>query len=257
MLLVAATALAAGLVVVFPRLWWVAGPQRLVAGGGTIDETLLGNLYNLIDQLAVSGRFYYFFGDQPALGSAALAAAVLLCTIVAAWTRWRAMWPWLTLAAVTVALWIPAGNVPGVRRTIALSVIAALVLAVTLDVVMRVASPSVRGLAVGVTAAAVLVPLARTHATWQHDYYSGEQTLVADFPIASGPMPRTFTAFDQQLRTGRLTVDDMVRDHDGIRTLAVVWMLADRAIGDTRGLPTPKEIIEATVPAELPPVASK
>lgn len=245
LLVVAAAAVVAAGVVLFPRLWWVVGPQRLVAGGGTVDGRVVDNLINLGEQLAVSGRSYYFFSDAPALGSAVLAAATALCVFIAG-TR-RAVGPWLAVAAVTVVLWLPAGNVPGVRRAVALAVVAAVVLGVALDVLARKQlHPALTGL-LAVGAAAVVVPLAVGAAAWQQEYLRGEQVLVADFPIPPGPMPPTFAAWDAQLRGGQLTVQEMINRHDGLRTVAVIWMLADRTGAGTAGLPTPPEIVTATL----------
>jgi hypothetical protein len=243
MALVAVAAAAAAIVVLFSRLWWTGGPQRIVAGGGTIDGSPIEHALNLVRQLAVSGESYYFFGRQPAFGSAVLAVVVVAAGL-AAWQR-CGVGPWYAVAGLTVLMWLPTGNLPGVRRAIALSVMAALVLAVAADVAWRRWPRQ--------ATAAVLVPLGVTAAGWQQDYRGGQQTLVADFPIAPGPMPPTFAAWDADLRSGQLTVEDMVADHDGLRTLAVVWMLADRQGRGTDGLPTPREIVAATIdPALLP-----
>jgi hypothetical protein len=153
-------------IVVFPRLWWVAGPRRLVAGGGTVDGRVFGNAGNLVEQLALSGKSYYFFGDQPAFGSAALACAIAVAAVVCAVTRWRAAWPWLLVAAATVVLWLPAGNVPGVRRAIALSLVAALVLAVTVDEGLRRLPSPARWAGFGLVAALLCVPLAISTVSW-------------------------------------------------------------------------------------------
>ncbi len=247
--LVAMAYVVAAGVVLLPLLWWVSGPRRLVAGGGTVDGPPLANLANLVNQLALTGRSYYFFSDAPALGSKALAGVVGLAVIVAAGARVRAMWPWLAVGVVTVALWIPAGNLPGVRRAVALTIVAALALSVALDILVRVASHTavVRTLAAA-AAGAVVVSLAVTMVGWQQSYVTGVRTLTADFPIPDGPMPTTFENWYGQLRNGSITEQEMVRDHDGLRTLAVVWMLADRQGRETSGLPTPAEIVAATVP---------
>lgn len=244
---------AAALVVLFPRFWWLAGPQRLVAGGGTVEGGPWENVLNLGEQLAVSGRSYYFFGDQPALGSTVLAAVALVCVAVAGACRWRAFAPWLAVAAVSVVLWIPAGNVPGLRRAIALSVVAAIAIAVTSDVAASAFRPIAGRTLIVVASVATLASLLVTHVQWASSYINGAQTLTADFPIAPGPMPPTFADFDRRLRSGELTVEQMVADHDGLRTLAVVWMLADRSGAGTTGLPTPREIVVATLPRDQVP----
>lgn len=235
-------------IVLFPRLWWTAGPQRLVAGGGTVDSDLVANTGNLVRQVALSGRSYYFFGDKPALGSTLLACVIVLAAVVAAVCRWRVVWPWLLVAAVTVVLWLPAGNVPGVRRVVALSVVGAVVLTIAVDVVLRRSPRCTRPAGLVVAATLVLAPLAAGVVSWQESFSSGRAHLVADFPIAPGPMPETFARWDHDLRSGTMTAQDMVREHDGLRTLAAVWMLADRQGRGTVGLPAPRQIVEVTVP---------
>ena len=232
-------------VVCFPLLWWTVGPKRIISGGGVWDGDALANLGNLGHQLAVDGESYYFPGTDPALGSTALAVAALLAAVLA--TRRRAVWPWLAVAAGTVVLWLPAGNAPGVRRAIALSVVAALVLAVAVDMAWR--ATGVRT-AVPVAAAAVLVllPLLGSTVTWQESFASGERRLVADFRVLPGPMPATFARWDLQLRTGVLTPRVMIDHFDGLRTMAVVWMLADRTGKGTNHLPRPEEIVAVTTP---------
>jgi len=251
--LVAAALATGALVVVFPWLWWVAGPQRLVAGGGTVDGSPVDNALNLVEQLAVSGESYYFFGDQAALGSSVIAAAVATGVVVAAWMRWWAVWPWLAVAAVTAVLWLPAGNVPGVRRAVALSVVSALVLAVLADVLYRALRTPVVAGALVAGAAAVLLVLSTILVGWQAGHRSSEDTLTADFPIAPGPMPITFDRYYDELVSGQTTAEQMMTERDGLRTLAVVWMLADRQHKDTSRLPDPDRIIELSIPAELRP----
>jgi hypothetical protein len=242
---VAALLVGAG-VVLFPLWWWTAGPHRLVAGGGTIAGTPSHNLANLGRQLAVSGRSYYFFSTLPALGSTAFAAVSAVAVGVAVVTRWRAVRPWVAVAAVTVAVWIPSGNAPGVRRAVALSIVAALTVAVAVDVLGDFL-PRGRGPALAGVAAAVCLPLAVSLLQWQDAYRTGASRLTPDFPLAV-PMPAALAAYDADLRSGRLTVDDAVRDDDGTRVLAAVWLLADRSGRGTAGLPTPKQIVRASLP---------
>jgi hypothetical protein len=237
-------------IVLAPLLWWTAGPDRIVAGGGAVDGGLLANLLNLGHELGVDGASYYYFDSAPALGSMALAVAAAVAAVVAA--RRRAVWPWLAVALITVLMWLPAGNLPGVRRAIAIPVVAALVLAVAVDAGWRAAPRAVTAGALVAAAVAIVAPLAATTVSWQHSYATGEQQLTPDFPMLPGPMPATFARWDQQLRSGQLTVDDMVAHHDGLRTLAVVWMLADRSGRGTAGLPDPRLIVADTVPPRAP-----
>jgi hypothetical protein len=249
--LLAATATVVGAaIVVFPLWWWTAGPDRIIAGGGTIDGAPLANLGNLLHQLAVSGESYYFFSDLPALGSGALAAACGVALVAAGVVRPRAAGPWLLVAALTVAMWIPTGNMPGVRRAVALSVVAGLALAVCVDGAARLLADRrgvLAGPVVAVAGVLVCVPLAVSLLHWQSAFREGTHTLVPDFPLTA-PMPPALAAYDADLRAGRLSVEQAVNDRDGVRILAAVWLLADRTGRGTAGLPTPEQIVHATVP---------
>lgn len=232
-------------VAILPYLWWTNVPPRLLLGGGSISGDLQGHLATLVRQLAVTGRSYYYFGDAAGWGSPALAVGVAVCALVAAWRRFSALWPWLLVALATVVLWLPTDNMPGLRRAIPLSIIAALVLAVALDVFWRAVPTEAAALALGVLGAMVVLPLAGVTVAWQEAYRSGAQRLTADFPIARGPMPPTLWGYYDGLESGRITVAQMMRDHDGARTLAVVWMLANRNGRDTSRLPGPAAIARA------------
>jgi hypothetical protein len=160
--------------------------------------------------------------------------------------RWRALWPWLAVAALTVVVWIPSGNVPGVRRAIALSIVAALALAVAADVGIR-HLPRGRTAALAAVAAALCLPPALSLMQWQNAFRTGVSRLTPDFPLAV-PMPAALQAYDEDLRSGRLGVDEAVRDRDGARILAAIWMVADRTGRGTDGLPTPQQIVRASLP---------
>jgi hypothetical protein len=239
-------------VVLLPYLWWTNVAPRLLTGGGTMSGDLLEHLTTLVHQLAVNGHSYYYFGDAPGWGSPALAFGVAVCVLTAAWRRFPALWPWLLAALATVVLWLPAGNMPGLRRAIPLSIVAALVLAVALDILWRAIPTEAAALALGAIGAMVVLPLIGATITWQEAYRSGEHQLTADFPIAQGPMLPTLWGYYDGLESGRLTIDQMMRDHDGARTLAVVWMLADRNGRDTSKLPDPAEIAKAATTTGRP-----
>ena len=232
--------------VILPFFWWTSGPRRILIGGGTIGGDLSEHLTTLVHQLAVSGRSYYYFSDAPAYGSPALAVVIAGCLLVAACARPVALWPWLLAAFATVVLWLPAENMPGLRRAIPLSIVAALVVAVALHVIWPARTTSATAMALGAVSGLTVLPLLVGTVAWQQAYTTGTQRLEAGFPIAEGPMPPTFSDYEDKMRVGTLTIDQMMREHDGGRTLAVVWMLADRNGRDTASLPDPAEIARIT-----------
>lgn len=161
-------------IVVLPFVWWTSGPRRILIGGGTIDGHLAEHLTMLVHQLPVTGRSYYYFSDSPAWGSRFVAVAVVGCLLVAVWIRGAALWPWVLAALATVVLWLPAGNMPGLRRAIPLSIVAALVVAVALDAAWR-ARPNPGGAtAIGAIGRAIVVPLIGATMTWQQAYARGQ-----------------------------------------------------------------------------------
>ncbi len=229
-------------VVILPFFWWTSGPRRILVGGGTIDGDPLEHLTMLVHQLAVSGRSYYYFSDAPGWGSLALTVVIVVCLLIAVWARRVALWPWLLVAFATVVVWLPAGNMPGLRRAIPLSIVAALVVAVALDVLWHARPTSAMSFALGAIGGLIVLPLVNGMVAWQQAYATGTQRLEAGFPIAGGPMPPTFSGYEDRMRSGDLTIEQMMREHDGARTLAVVWMLADRNGRSTANLPDPAEI---------------
>jgi hypothetical protein len=232
-------------IVILPFFWWTLGPRRILVGGGTIGGSPSEHLTMLVHQLAVSGRSYYYFNDAPAWGSQLLALVIIVCVLVAGVARRAALWPWLLAAFATVVVWLPAGNMPGLRRAIPLSIVAALVVAVALHVSWRARPTSASSVVLGAIGVLIIVPLAAGMIAWQQAFATGTQRLEADFPIAEGPMPPTFLDYYDRIRSGDLTMEQMMREHDGSRTLAVVWMLADRNGWDTSSLPDPAQIARA------------
>jgi hypothetical protein len=185
-----------------------------------------------------------------------IAAAGLL----AARARPGALWPWLAVAAATVALWLPTGNMPGLRRAIPLSIVAVLVLAVALDVVRRALPRELSGTVPAAIALVVALPLLGLLLGWQQAHLSGREQVRPDFAIAPGPMPTTLRRYYDQFESGTSAADDMLRTEDGIRILTAVWMLADRNGEDTSRLPSPARIVAAQLelqrPATLDPRSS-
>jgi hypothetical protein len=243
----AATALG---VVLFPRLWWTVG-ERIVAGGGTLQlEIMPGNLAELGRMLTRDGTSYYYFAALPALGSLWLALAAGAALVAALVTRPR-IWPWVVVVVVTVVVYVPSGNVPGVRRTVALAVVAALALAVAVDLLASALAggkrPALARAAVVGAAAAILVPLGVGLADWQDGFARGvpARALAIDFPFplrSGASMPETLDYLTEQLRSERMDAEEVAATWEGERTLAIVRLLAERRGESTTGLPTAEEI---------------
>jgi len=163
------------------------------------------------------------------------------------------IWPWVVVIVMTLVVYAPSGNVPGVRRTVALAVVAALVLGVAVDLL---AGALARGrrlvltrVAVAAAAAAILVPLGVGLAGWQNDFARGARTLSIDFPFPLRPgasMPETLDYLTDELRSGRMDAEEIAATWEGERTLAIIRLLAERRGESTAGLPTAEEITALT-----------
>lgn len=239
----ASTAAGAG-IVLFPLLWWGGGGQ-IVVGGGTASSPRPGAaITGLLSELAVRGNSYYYFTHAPALGSLAL-AVVLGVALVAALVRRPRIWPWALVVLLTVLLCVFSGGVLGVRRAVAIPVVGALALGVATDLVARAVDGIARWLLAGVVALAVLVPLGVQYADDVSGWSTGRYALPVDwqFPIPPGrTMPEEFAAITAELNSGRTTYEQVAGEREGERTLATVWLLADRRGRSLAGLATPADI---------------
>ena len=220
----ASLAMGAG-VVLFPLLWWTAGPEAIVVGGGRDDGTG-GNFALLWRLLAQSGESYYYFSTLPTFGTIVAPAVVAVAMVAALWVR-RDIWPWLLVAAATLVLWLPGGNLPGSRRIIALAIVGAIAVAIVITVIR---------LPIVISAAVVLGPLVLGLVT-------GHRTIPpVDWPAPEGPTTtQALDRLDADLRTRNVTAAEVAARTGDSRPMALVWLLAERR-GDTVGLPTPEEI---------------
>ncbi len=240
-----ATAVGAA-VVCFPLVWWEGG-GRIVIGGGSVDSADPGEaLDELVQELTERGDSYYFFTASPALGSLVLAVALAVCLVLA--TVWRPrLWPWTVTLALTVVLYAFSGGVLGVRRTIAIPIVAGLALAVAVDHLVRRRPAVVRGLAVAAVAAAALVPVGLHHLEEREAWLTERYQLPRDFAfgLAEGrTMVEEVAALTDRLNSGRATYEQVAEEREGERALAMVWFLAERNGRDLTGLATPAEIEE-------------
>lgn len=226
-------------VVLFPLLWWTAGPQRVVVGGGRVDGS--GGDWALLWRLLTeSGASYYYFADVPALGSLGLTVVVLVAAAAAAYLR-PTVWPWLLVAAGTLALWVPAGNLPGTRRIIPLIVVAALVIGVAVDIAARRIPDGWRrsGCQLLATAGAV-GPLLISLLGW----VGQRPELLIDWPAPTGPtMVEAFDALDADMRAGRVTPTQLAASTGDSRPAALTRLLADRRGADPGQLPSAADIV--------------
>ncbi len=235
----------AGVVVVLlPLLWWDDG-GRIVVGGGDVESADVPDaLGDLFGELAVRGDSYYYFTSSPALGSAVLAAVVLVALVLGTALR-RRLWPWTLVVLATVVLYAAAGGLLGVRRTIALPILGALALGVLADLVVRHLRGRWQPAAVLVVAAlAVAVPLAVQYAGWRTAWEAGRIEIPQDFdfPIPPGrTMTEVVEDLTARLRSGEAP-EQVTQGFEAKRALAMVWMLADRRGEDLTGLLTPREI---------------
>lgn len=235
-LLPAAAGFLGGAAVVFwPLLWWHNGGQ-LVTGGGVAGADLTAiptRLLQVARYATSSGSSYYYFSPMPTLGGRGVAALLLAGAVVAVVVRPATRW-WAAVALVAVGLYAVSSGVPGARRLVAVAVVAGLLAAVGLDVVAGTARlrVSLRVVAVTIVALAlVAVPVVRT-VPWRADLASGRQSLPIDWPFrvdAGGTQSSTLARLDAGIRSGRMSAAEVGQDYGGTRTLAMLFMLDERA----------------------------
>jgi hypothetical protein len=240
-----ATVAGAG-VVLFPLVWWRDG-GRILVGGGSAEDAMPGPaLVSLLDELAVRGDSYYFFTDAPALGSPWLGVA-LTVALIAATVRRPAAWPWTVTLALTLVLYVFSGGILGARRLVAVPVVAAIGLAVALDLASRRLGRVPRPLIAAAVVSAVLGPLGVQYLDGRADWETGRYALPDDFPfpVAEGrTMPEEVAVLTAQLNSGAVTYRQLDREREAERSLAMVWLLASRGGGDLTGLARPEDIEE-------------
>jgi hypothetical protein len=233
-------------IVCFPLVWWEGG-GTIVVGGGSVDSARPGHaLTTLLSELTLRGHSYYYFTGAPALGSLWLAVALALCLVLA--TAWRpALWPWTATLVLTVVLYAVSGGVLGVRRTVAVPVVAGLALAVAVDQLVRHRSTAVRAVSVVVAAGLALVPVSVQYLHDVDAWASGRYELPHDFlfPLEDGrTMPEEVAYLTARLNSGETTYQEVAEEREGERALSMVWLLAARNGGDLTGLATPTQIAD-------------
>jgi hypothetical protein len=232
-----AGALAGLALVLAPLAWWQNG-GIVVTGGGRSGADLSqvgGHLDELARYTLSSGSSYYYFSDLPALGGPWVAGALALLALVALVARGALLWPWALAGVLTVGLYVVSSGVPGVRRVVLAVVVLGLVAAVGVDVVARWVAA--RGLRVAaalplVVLVAVAVPLASSTAGWRAELTAGTRPLPIDWPFPvdpGGDQATTLARLGEDLRSGRLTPRAVGDGWGGTRTLAMIFVLDERA----------------------------
>jgi hypothetical protein len=235
---------AGGAVVLAPLWWWTAGPERIVVGGGRVDATA-GDLGLLDHLLGRDGASYYYFADLPAFGTPVTYGLAVAATVLLVGLRPRS-WPWLAAAVATVALWQVGGNMPGTRRVVALTVVGAIALAAGAEQFSWIGATRAQRAALMSTATAVLLaPVVLAVAGWA----TARPALPVDWPAPPGPtMAAGVAALGEDLRAGRVTLEQVAASTGDSRGAALVVLLAERR-GDTAGLPTAAEVAAVPWPA--------
>ncbi|GAA4803119.1 hypothetical protein GCM10023200_45430 [Actinomycetospora chlora] len=258
--------LALGLAVLFvPLLWWrnggivVTGGGRAGADPGAVGE----HLRQLADYAFVSGSSYYYVAELPLFGSA-LAAAVLLAGAVAGVAlRPRPTWPWAAVGLASLALYAVSSGVPGARRVVVAVAVVALLAGVAVDALVRaVAAAPRRGVLVAgrvvlaVAVASLVAVPAGAVAGWRGEIAAGAVALPRDWPFPvdpGGTQTTTLQRLDADLRTGRLDVRAVGDGWGGTRTLAMLYVLAERT-GRVPPL-TPRQLLDYyRVSEDCPPL---
>jgi hypothetical protein len=236
-LAVGIAALGGAAAVLWPLAWWRNGGQLVTGGGGAgADLTAIpSNLAQAARYAVSSGSSYYYFSPIPTLGGRGVAALLLVGAVVAVVARPAARW-WAAVAVVAIGIYAVSTGIPGARRLIAVAVVAALLAAVGLDVLAPTAPVrhGARTVGVAVTVAArvlVAVPVVRT-VPWHADLATGRQVLPVDWPFRvdpGGTQTSTLARLDAEVRTGRLSAAQVGQSYGGTRTMALLFMLDERA----------------------------
>ncbi|GLZ46579.1 hypothetical protein Acsp06_27640 [Actinomycetospora sp. NBRC 106375] len=230
-----AAGVAGGLAIVLAPLAWWSNGGIVVTGGGRAgaDPAQAGaHLAEMLGYAVRSGASYYYFSDLPALGGPVIAVVLLAGAAVATWSRPALVWPWAAALGASLVLYAVSSGVPGTRRLVLAVVVLALLAGVGLDVVLAGRLPALVAAVVTVVAAvAVVAPLVGPTTTWRAQVASGERPLPIDWPFPldpGGDQTSTLARLAEDLRAGRLTVDQVGDGWGGTRTLAMLYMLDER-----------------------------
>jgi hypothetical protein len=232
-----AGALAGLFLVLAPLAWWRNGGIVVTGGGrsGADFSQVGGHLGELAGYTLDSGSSYYFFSDLPALGGPWVAGALALAALVALVARGALLWPWATAGVLTIGLYVVSSGVPGVRRVVLAVVVLGLVAAVGVDVIARwVAARGLRAAAALplLVLVAVAVPLTSSTVGWRAELAAGTRPLPIDWPFPvdpGGDQGTTLARLAEDLRSGRLTPRAVGEGWGGTRTLAMIFVLDERA----------------------------
>ncbi|MDD7940963.1 hypothetical protein PHK61_21310 [Actinomycetospora lutea] len=232
-----AGALGGLLLVLAPLAWWRNGGIVVTGGGRSgADLSQVGtHLDELVRYTLASGSSYYYFSDLPALGGPAIAVALLLAAGIALAARGALLWPWAVAGVSAVGLYAVSSGVPGTRRVVLAVAVLGLAAAVGVDVVARWVAdrgPRVALALPVVLLIAVAVPTVSATVSWRAELASGERALPIDWPFPVDPrgdQASTLARLADELRAGRLDPRAVGDGWGGTRTLAMIFMLDERA----------------------------
>ncbi|GAA4814096.1 hypothetical protein GCM10023200_59760 [Actinomycetospora chlora] len=226
---------AGGALVVVTPLWWWRNGGIVVTGGGRAgpEPAAAGEHLRELGGYALdSGSSYYWFADLPALGAPWIAAVLVVGALVGIAARVGQLWPWLLAGVLAVALYAVASGVPGTRRVLLVAVVLALAAAVGVDVVASAGRWTAAAVVPLVVLAVLVTPLVTAMVGWRGEVAAGRPALPIDWPFPvdpGGDQASTLARLADGLRAGRTTPREVGDGWGGTRTLAMIFMLDERA----------------------------
>ncbi|MDD7966946.1 hypothetical protein [Actinomycetospora lemnae] len=226
------------LVVLAPLAWWRNGGIVVTGGGraGPQPAAAGENLRDLAGHALDSGSSYYWFADLPALGAPWIAAVLAGAALVGTAARSGQLWPWVLAGLLAVGLYAVASGVPGTRRVLLVATVLGLAAAVGVDVLTGFGGRAVPVVVPAVVPLLVLVvvatPMTTATTAWRAEVAAGRPALPIDWPFPvdpGGDQASTLARLADDLRAGRTTPRAVGDGWGGTRTLAMIFMLDERA----------------------------
>ena len=228
-----AGALGGAAVVLAPLPWWRNGGIVVTGGGraGAEPDRAGENLRDLAGYAMDSGSSYYWFADVPVVGARWVLAVLVGAAAVALVLRGSRLWPWLLAGVGALGLYAVASGVPGTRRVVLAVVVLCLAAAVGVDV-LAARGPRVVAVLPVVVLVVLAAPTVADTVDWRAEVASGARALPIDWPLPvdpGGDQTSTLARLSGELRAGRLEPRAVGDGWGGTRTLAMIFMLDERA----------------------------